>query len=77
MPNLISKSKKRRIALRLGFLWAYIKRLENVHRFGEATEVLSDLCIDLGIEWRLIENGAKVLEELMNLEERMGTNAAD
>lgn len=77
MADLISKRKKRRIALRLGFLWAYIKRIENAQYFAEATEVLAELCIDLGIAWRLIENGAKVLQELLNFEERREENAAD
>lgn len=51
--------KKKRIAFLLGCLWYYIKRIEDVNRFAEATEIMTNVCVDLGIDWEQVNNAEK------------------
>ena len=51
--------KKKRIAFLLGCLWYYIKRIEDVNRFSEATEIMTTVCVDLGIDWEQVNNAEK------------------
>ena len=51
--------KKKRIAFLLGCLWYYIKRMEDVSRFFEATDIMSDVCVELGIDWEQVNNAEK------------------
>ena len=51
--------KKKRIAFLLGCLWYYIKRMEDVNRFSEATEIMTTVCVELGIDWEQITNAEK------------------
>ena len=48
--------KKKRIAFLLGCLWYYIKRMEDVNRFSEATEIMTTVCVELGIDWEQVNN---------------------
>ena len=48
--------KKKRIAFLLGCLWYYIKRMEGVSRFAEATDIITDVCVELGIDWEQVKN---------------------
>ena len=48
--------KKKRIAFLLGCLWYYIKRIEDVNRFSEATEIMTTICVELGIDWEQVNN---------------------
>ena len=52
-------TKKKRIAFLLGCLWYYIKRIEDVNRFAEATEIITDICVELGIDWEQVNNAEK------------------
>ena len=52
-------NKKKRIAFLLGCLWYYIKRIEDVNRFAEATEIITDICVELGIDWEQVNNAEK------------------
>ena len=51
--------KKKRIAFLLGCLWYYIKRMEDVNRFSEATEIMTTVCVELGIDWEQVNNAEK------------------
>ena len=48
--------KKKRIAFLLGCLWYYIKRIEDVDRFAEATDIMTDVCVEMGIDWEQVSN---------------------
>ena len=51
--------KKKRIAFLLGCLWYYIKRMEDVSRFAEATKIMTTVCVELGIDWGQVNNAEK------------------
>ena len=51
--------KKKRIAFLLGCLWYYIKRMEDVNRFSEATDIMTTVCVELGIDWEKVNNAEK------------------
>lgn len=51
--------KKKRIVFLFGCLWYYIKRIEDVNRFAEATEILTNVCVELGIDWEQVNNAEK------------------
>ena len=51
--------KKKRIALLFGCLWYYIKRMEDVNRFLEATDIMTTVCVELGIDWEQVNNAEK------------------
>ena len=51
--------KKKRIAFLLGCLWYYIKRMEDVNRFSEATEIMTTVCVEMGIDWEQVNNAEK------------------
>ena len=51
--------KKKRIAFLLGCLWYYIKRMEDVRRFVEATDIMTTVCVELGIDWEQVNNAEK------------------
>ena len=51
--------KKKRIAFLLGCLWYYIKRIEDVNRFSEATDIMTTVCVELGIDWEQVNNAEK------------------
>ena len=51
--------KKKRIAFLLGCLWYYIKRMEDVNRFSEATDIMTTVCVELGIDWEQVTNAEK------------------
>ena len=51
--------KKKRIAFLLGCLWYYIKRMEDVNRFLEATDIMTTVCVELGIDWEQVNNAEK------------------
>lgn len=55
---LITKKRKKRIAAHLGFLWFYIRRIEDPRAFVEAAERFTDLCVDFGIDWDWIVKAA-------------------
>ena len=52
-------NKKKRIAFLLGCLWYYIKSMEDVRRFVEATDIMTTVCVDLGIDWEQVNNAEK------------------
>ena len=54
--------KKKRIAFLLGCLWYYIKRMEDVNRFSEATEIMTTVCVELGIGWEQDNNAEKAYQ---------------
>lgn len=51
--------KKKRIAFLLGCLWYYIKRMEDVNRFSESTDIMTTVCVELGIDWEQVNNAEK------------------
>ena len=61
---IIGKSKKRRIAARLGFLLCLISLLP-VYEFDLAVEVLCNLAYDLEMEWGAVQEGSKYMAEVM------------
>lgn len=60
--QIISKSKKRRIAARMGFLWFWLKSLKPGD-FAIATEVLCNLCHDLQISWEDVHRASTAMAE--------------
>ena len=52
-------NQKKRIAFLLGCLWYYIKRMEDVNRFSEATDIMTTVCVELGIDWEQVNNAEK------------------
>ena len=48
--------KKKHITFLLGCLWYYIKRIEDVDRFAEATDIITDVCVEMGIDWEQVTN---------------------
>ena len=56
---MLFSKKKKRIAFLLGCLWYYIKRIEDVDRFAEATEIMTTVCVELGIDWEQVNNAEK------------------
>lgn len=56
---MMFKKKKKRIAFLLGCLWYYIKRIEDVDRFSEATDIITTICVELGIDWEQVTNAEK------------------
>ena len=56
---MLFSKKKKRVAFLLGCLWYYIKRMEDVDRFVEATEIMTTVCVELGIDWEQVNNAEK------------------
>ena len=54
--------KKKRIAFLLGCLWYYIKRMEDVSSFVETTDIITDVCVELGIDWEQVNNAEKAYQ---------------
>ena len=54
--------KKKRISFLLGCLWYYIKRMEDVSRFVEATDIMTTVCVELGIDWEKVNNAEKTYQ---------------
>ena len=65
---IFPRKKKKHIGFLLGCLWYYIKSIDNVKRFTEATDLLVSICVDLGIDWNLVEDAGKVYAEVMKHE---------
>ena len=59
---MLFSKKKKRIAFLLGCLWYYIKRTEDVKRFSEATDILTTVCVELGIDWEQVNNAEKAYQ---------------
>lgn len=55
-------NKKKRIVFLFGCLWYYIKRMEDVNRFSEATDIMTTVCVDLGIDWEQVNNVEKAYQ---------------
>ena len=56
---MLFSKKKKRIAFLLGCLWYYIKRMEDVRRFVEATDIMTTGCVELGIDWEQVSDAEK------------------
>ena len=56
---MLFSKKKKRIAFLLGCLWYYIKRMEDVNRFSEATEIMTTVRVERGIDWEQVNNAEK------------------
>ena len=56
---MLFSKKKKRIAFLLGCLWYYIKRMEDVRRFVEATDIMTTVCVELGIDWEQVSDAEK------------------
>lgn len=52
-------NKKKRITFLLGCLWYYIKKMKDVRIFAEATEIMTTVCVELGIDWEQVNNAEK------------------
>ena len=56
--------KKKHITFMLGCLWYYIKRMEDEDRYFEAVEIMSDICVNLGIEWDQMNDAERAYQTL-------------
>ena len=56
---MLFSKKKKRIAFLFGCLWYYIKRMEDVRRFVEATDIMTTVCVELGIDWEQVSDAEK------------------
>ena len=54
--------KKKRIVFLFGCLWYYINRMEDVNRFVEATDIITTVCVELGIDWEQVNNAEKAYQ---------------
>lgn len=54
--------KKKHIAFLLGSLWYYIKRIEDVNRFAEATDIMTNVCVELGIGWEQVNDAERMYQ---------------
>ena len=54
---LITKKRKNRIAAHLGFLWFYIRRIEDPRAFVEAADRYDEVVKNYGVVKRGIGNG--------------------
>ena len=70
---IIGKNKKRRIAIRLGYLWFWIKSLSPTY-FDMATEIFCNLCSDLDVEWELVQKASTRLAEVMSHRKKVTDN---
>ena len=59
---MLFSKKKKRIAFLLGCLWYYIKRMEDVNRFSEATEIMTTVCVELGIDWEQVNDAERMYQ---------------
>ena len=66
---MLFSKKKKRIAFLLGCLWYHIKRIEDVNRFSEATEIMTNVCVELGIDWEQVNNAEKAYVRWRRAEE--------
>ena len=71
MMFLIGKKKKKRIAARLGFLWHYIREIEDIREFAIATDILADLCVDLNVDIEMVIEASNVYKHVSDIERRM------
>ena len=71
--------KKKRIAFLLGCLWYYIKRMEDVRRFVEATDIMTGVCVELGIDWEQVGDAEKAYVKWRRggVEDRPGMEVTD
>ena len=56
---MLFSKKKKRIAFLLGCLWYYIKRIEDVNRLLEATDIFTNIFVELGIDLEQVINAEK------------------
>ena len=54
--------KKKYIAFLLGSLWYYIKQIEDVDKFLEATDIMTNVCAELGIDWEQVRDAEKMYQ---------------
>ena len=54
--------KKKYIAFLLGSLWYYIKQIEDVDKFLEATDIMTNVCAELGIDWEQVWDAEKMYQ---------------
>lgn len=57
----LTKKKKKYLAWNIGGIWYYIKLLDDLqHDFPAATELITELCAELGISWDAVVAETKV-----------------
>ena len=54
--------KKKHITFLLGCLWHYIKHIEDVNRFAEATDIMTNVCVELGINWEQVNDAERAYQ---------------
>ena len=57
--------KKKHIAFLLGCLWYYIKRIEDMHSYLEATEIMVNVCVELGIDWEQVNDAERMYQTVV------------
>lgn len=60
------KKKKKYLAFRLGCLWYYIKMIPDVKQFSDATELITSLCVDFGINWEAVQKAETIYGEAVS-----------
>ena len=60
---IIFGKQKKRITFRLGCLWFYIKRLDDINQFDIATENMAALCVDLGVSWDAMQKAEQTYRQ--------------
>ena len=51
--------KKKYIAFLLGSMWYYIKQIEDVDKFLEAIDIMTNVCAELGIDLEQVKDAEK------------------
>ena len=65
MMCLMTRNKKKNIGFLIGCIWYYIKRIENVQAFADATSILTELTVKLCIDWNTVESAEKIYETVV------------
>lgn len=58
---LMDKKKTKHITFQLGYLWHYIKRLDDMKSFEIMTDALTAIAVHLGIDWDDVQAAEKVI----------------
>lgn len=55
----LTKKKREKLTWLFGRIWFYFKTLDKVEDFVVATDVLTEACVELGINWYEVEKKSK------------------
>lgn len=54
--------KKRNITFLIGCIWYYIKRIDDIEDFVIATDLITEICVKMGIDWNMVTGAEKAYQ---------------